>query len=96
MSFQRFQALTELIKRYRRANDKDYYTIVICGFDVYSELKRRCVKIMFETREDKQEYFCGSRVVVTKDSNYLGVAYVDKLTGETSNISEITEEDFKI
>lgn len=96
MSFQRFQALTELIKRYRRSNDKDYYTIVICGFNVYSELKRRCVKGMFETREDNQEYFYGSRIVDSKDSNYLGVAYVDKITGEISNISEITEEDFKI
>lgn len=96
MSFQRFKALCELIKRYRSYNDKDYNTVVIVGLETLGELRSKCVKTLFETRDDAQEYFYGSRIILdTKGSAYLAVAYVDKATGETRDITEITEEDYK-
>ena len=96
MSFQRFQALCELIKRYRRYNDTDYNTVVIVGLDTLGELRSKCVKTLFETRDNAQEYFYGSRIMLlTKGSTYLAVAYEDKLSGVITSITEITEEDFK-
>lgn len=93
MSYQRFKALTELIKRYR-SYDESKYTIVICGFGTLSELRLKCVKALFETREDKQEYFYGSRIILDTEISYdyLAVAYSDKVSGEISRLTEIKEE----
>ena len=96
MKYQSFKALIELIKRYRAYNDKDYNTVVIVGLEALGELRSKCVKTLFDIRDNKQEYFYGSRIILeSKDSNCLAVAYEDKLSGVITDITEITEEAIK-
>lgn len=92
MKYQTFSALVELIKRYK-SHDEKKDTVVIFSLSTLSELRSKCVKSLFETRDNKQEYFYGARIMLdNKGSSYLAVAYADKLSGEITDLTEITEE----
>lgn len=93
MKYQTFSALVELIKRYK-SYDEDKDTVVICSLSTLSELRSKCVKSLFETRDNKLEYFYGARILLntTNSFTFLAVAYEDKTTGEITALTEITEE----
>ena len=93
MKYQTFSALIELIKRYK-SNDEARDTVIICSLSSLSELRSKCVKSLFETRDNKLEYFYGARILLDTSHSitYLAIAYEDKISGTITDITEITEE----
>jgi hypothetical protein len=93
MKYQTFSALVELIKRYK-SHDEKKETVIICSLSTLSELRSKCVKSLFETRNNNLEYFYGARILLdtTHSITYLAVAYEDKTTGDITDLTEITEE----
>ena len=92
MKYQTFAALVELIKRYK-SHDEKKDTVVICSLSTLSDLRSKFVKALFDMRDSNIEYFYGARIMLdNKGSSYLAVAYADKLSGEITDLTEITEE----
>lgn len=93
MTFERIQALSEVVRRYRSFNPYDE-TVVIISYDLMHELQAKCVKALTYTM-DKRHYFMDAKVILNRhcEDDYLAVAYWRN--GKLEDIAEITDEEVK-
>ena len=92
MTFQRISAVAELISRYEGKKSSFDTVVVIISFDLLSELRAKCVKSICLVK-DGDEFFMGCKMIMSKSSNYLAVAYWDELEDRFHDIIEITDEE---
>lgn len=93
MTFARISALCQLINRFQIArHDESDRVVVIISFDLLNDLREKCVKSMKENT-DGDEFFCGCQIIMSRDNDFLAVAYLDELEDEYHDMIEITEED---
>ena len=98
MTFQRIQALCDLINRYKsylksfKCPYPDDKVIVFISFDLLNELRAKCVHKMW-LKENGEEFFMGCQVIVDMAHDFMAVAYMDRSNGRIHDTSSITEED---
>lgn len=92
MTFQRISACAELISRYEGHKSSFDTVVVIISFDLLSEMRAKCVKSIW-LEENGEEFFMGCKVIMSKASNYLAVAYLNDLEERFHDIIEITDEE---
>ena len=92
MTFQRISALAELISRYNYYERPFDSVVVVISFDLLSELRAKCTKSMM-VRDNGEEYFMGCKIIMSHESNYLAVAYLNDLEDKYHDLIEITSEE---
>ena len=92
MTYQRISAVADLISRYEKHKSSFDAVVVIISFDLLHELRMKCVKSSFNT-DRGSESFMGCKIIMSKASNYLAVAYLNELDDKFHDIIEITEEE---
>ena len=98
MTFQRIQALCDLINRYKsyllsfKCPYPDDKVVVFISFDILNELRAKCVHKMW-LKENGDEFFMGCQVIIDLAPDYMAVAYMGKANGQYHDVKSITEED---
>lgn len=93
MTFERIQALSEVVRRYKSFSPHDE-TVVIISFENMHELQAKCVKAVTYCK-DGRHYFMDAKVILNRHSedDYLAVAYWRN--GKLEDIAEVTDEEVK-
>lgn len=88
LTFKRINALSEVISRYNTYNSDDVVVVIIISFDLLSELRAKCVKSIW-LKDNGEELFMGCKVIMSRESDYLAVAYLNEDEEQYHDIEEV-------